>query len=539
MALAVRWGALCLALISAFAPISGAAGNNLRRDIIGASILVAYCIVRTLRPIRSGSSNRALLPATCTETALCVAVAFVTGGWSSPLLLMVGCSLLIAGLLGGLSALGASVVTVLVLVLAGEVAGTVSWLRGVRSIVAAQRIPELIVMGLVGAYVHRVFHNQGSRYNQIRWMNEVHALLFDLNTVAAENPEVFTLRGAVNATVARLREVLSADVVVVILTNPTAEGAEQPWEVVYSSGVELAALIREADLPTAILDNMGSGRLEMTGVIATGSGFDLAAVSGLYVPILTRGALVGLLALERRNQERFTIGDIEVVSEMARYAGLAIDNARSYLRLRNLGAEEERERIARELHDRVGQSLAAVAFNVDRIIASLPPGAPPGLPSELNRIAVEVRGVNAEIREKLAELRGGPSADLDLVRLLEGFLLRVEMRSKLNVSFDHQIERRLSDVVEREIWRIACEAIRNVERHSGAENLSVSLRNDGTATVLEVRDDGSGVSKGQLLRPDAFGFVGMRERADLIEATLVLDSVPNRGTTVRLRVPQR
>jgi len=539
MALAVRWGALCLALISAFAPISVATGNNLRRDIVGASILVAYCIVRTLRPIRSSDSSRALLPATCTETALCVAVAFVTGGWSSPLLLMVGCSLLIAGLLGGLQALGASIITILALLLAAEVAGTLSWLKGVRSIVAAQKIPELIVMGLVGTYVHRVFHNQGSRYNQIRWMNAVHALLFDLNTVAAENPEVFTLRGAVNATVIRLRDVLFADVVVVILRNPTAEGAEQPWEVVHCSGVELAPLIRETDLPAAIVECIGSLRLEMTEAPAASSGFDPAAVSGLYVPILTRGALVGLLALERRDPEKFTVEDAEVVSEMARYAGLAIDNARSYLRLRNLGAEEERERIARELHDRIGQSLAAVAFNVDRIIASLPKTMPPDLPPELNMIAVEIRAVNAEIREKLAELRGGPSATLDLVRLLEGFLLRVEMRSKLRVSFDHQIDRRLPEIVEREIWRIACEAIRNVERHSGAENLSVSLRNEGAATVLEVCDDGNGISKGQLLRPDAFGYVGMRERADLIEATLVLDSVPSIGTTVRLRVPLR
>ena len=97
-------------------------------------------------------------------------------------------------------------------------------------------------------------------------------------------------------------------------------------------------------------------------------GVALGAISGLYVPLWARDTLVGLLAVERiENQEPFTDADADIVADVARHAGLAIDNARWFRRLRTLGAEEERGRIAREMHDRLGQSLAYVAISLDRM----------------------------------------------------------------------------------------------------------------------------------------------------------------------------
>lgn len=403
---------------------------------------------------------------------------------------------------------------------------------------ALQRILELGAVGAVGAYAHRLLDVEGSSYNRLKWMNELHALLLELYSLAAEHPGLFTVKGAVSATVGRIRDTLKPDVVAVLLRQPTAEGSEQPWEVAFAEGVQLRASVADADLPRALQGCAATSRPELREHLDGGDGLDEASTSGLYAPIFVRGSLAGLLALERRRAPAFTPESCDLIEEIARHAGLAIDNARSFLRLRSLGAEEERERIARDLHDRVGQSLAAAAFNIDRVVATLPHGAREEVAPELESLSREVRAVNGEIREKLSELRGGPTERVDVVALLEGMLAQVATRSSLSVRFDHALYERPTDLVEREIWRIGCEAIRNAERHSGGQRISVSLRDEAATTVLEVVDDGRGIGDHGSLRPDAYGLVGMRERADLIGATLVVDSGSQGGTTVRLRVPR-
>lgn len=536
IALALRWWATCFAVISTFAPATTET-RSVSRDVVGTILLVLYGVLRTVLPLRPGSGRR-LYVAVALESALAAFVAFLTGGWHSPMLIMVGSALLVAGLVGGLRALVASALGALGFAALG---GALAWAGVVgvgMSTIVVERAGEVAGMGAIGAYAHRIFYAGGSAYNRLRWMNEIHALLFELYGLAAEHSGLFTLDGAVGATVSRLRDVLDSDVVVLLLRPATAEGTEQPWQVAYCAGVPLGADVSERELPEALATCSATKEPVLRAHLGAGTGLALSSVTGVYAPVAVRGALIGLLALERREGPSFNDEDSDALQAVARHGGLAVDNARTYLRLRNLGAEEERERIARELHDRIGQSLAAVAFNVDRLSASLPPEAPAQLERELDALAGDVRGVNAEIREKLAELRGGPNAEVDLVRLLDGFLMRVETRSKLKVSFDHALDGRLPEVVEREIWRIACEAIRNVERHASARRLSVALRDEGVYTVVEISDDGEGIDVARTLRADAYGIVGMRERADLLGATLAFDSTPGFGTTVRLRVPR-
>lgn len=537
MALALRWGALCFAVISAFSPLEASAGRDLGRDLAGVSVLFAYGVFRTIQPLRSTSES----PETgwfCLEAALCTGVAGLTGGWSSPMLLMVGCALLVAGLQKGFRAFALALATVLGLVVVVEVAAVFVLLPGVHSTIALQRIPELAAMGLIGAYAHRTFHASGTAYNRLRWTNELHALLLELYAVAAEHPGLFTVEGAVHATTARLRDVLSSDVFVFLLRNPDAGDDAQPWDVAVAEGLRVARRVPVGELPAVLARCVTTRQPLLCERLFDAEGLDAGSTSGLYAPILVRGSLAGLLAVERRREPAFTTENRDLIAEIGRHAGLAIDNARSFSRLRSLGAEEERERIARELHDRVGQSLAAVAFNIDRITASLPAEAGDALAPELEALSREVRAVNGEIREKLTELRDGPTANVDLIELLDGLLSLVETRSMMRVDFACTLDERLPELVEREIWRIACEAIRNAERHSGGTHLSVSLHGKPDATILEVADDGRGVEAHGPRRPDAYGLRGMHERAERIGGTLVVGSDPSWGTTVRLEVPR-
>src|SRR5690606_38119603 len=99
-----------------------------------------------------------------------------------------------------------------------------------------------------------------------------------------------------------------------------------------------------------------------------GGGLSDRAGSGLYTVLAARGAIIGLLAIEHSDFDHFTTRDQELVEGFVAPAALALDNARWFARLRTVGADEERTRIARDLHDRIGQSLAYLAFELDRLV---------------------------------------------------------------------------------------------------------------------------------------------------------------------------
>jgi signal transduction histidine kinase len=116
---------------------------------------------------------------------------------------------------------------------------------------------------------------------------------------------------------------------------------------------------------------------------------------------------------------------------------------------------------------------------------------------------------------------------------MEAFLDRVKARSGLEVSFRSSETGRLPLPQERELWRIAKEAVTNVERHARASHLSISWHCDGRSAELVVADDGVGFPAGSPTRIDSYGILGMRERAASVGARLEIDSKPGAGTVVR------
>jgi signal transduction histidine kinase len=158
-----------------------------------------------------------------------------------------------------------------------------------------------------------------------------------------------------------------------------------------------------------------------------------------------------------------------------------------------------------------------------------------GLVEEIDSLREEVREALGEVRETLGDLRTDITEDRGIIETLATFLERVEGRTSLDVNFVHRNGDRLPLVQEREMWRIAQEAIANVERHAHASHLSVRWEFDGETAVLAVADDGDGFAVGAT-PPDTYGLRGMRERADAIGASLEIDSAPGGGTVVRCRL---
>jgi signal transduction histidine kinase len=202
-----------------------------------------------------------------------------------------------------------------------------------------------------------------------------------------------------------------------------------------------------------------------------------------------------------------------------------------FSRLRTVGADEERTRIARDLHDRIGQSLAYLSFELDRIVKADSRGDDVG--KALERLREDVRGVVSEVRDTLYDLRTDVSEESDLPTTLAAHAERVQERSKVEMRMDFKCDARLPLRQEREIFRIAQEALANVERHSGAERCLVRWWCEEAGGMLEVRDDGRGFASGRDGRLDSYGILGMRERAASIGATLDVDSIEGVGTTIR------
>jgi signal transduction histidine kinase len=288
------------------------------------------------------------------------------------------------------------------------------------------------------------------------------------------------------------------------------------------------------ELPKPLVRAMRVRRLvsEPNLLASGGPGLSGSAGSGLYTALFARGAIIGVVSIEHGEPHHFGERDVELLAGFAEPAALAIDNARWFSRLRTVGADEERTRIARDLHDRIGQSLAYLAFELDRIVKNHAPGDDP-VTHALDQLRGDVRGVIGEVRDTLYDLRTDVTETHGLPVTLNTFLHRVRERSGLEVALRSQETGRLPILQERELWRIAQEAITNIERHARATQVSITWRSDGRSASLEVADDGIGFPVGNAGRLDSYGILGMRERSASIGATLTVDSEPGKGTRVR------
>jgi signal transduction histidine kinase len=261
-----------------------------------------------------------------------------------------------------------------------------------------------------------------------------------------------------------------------------------------------------------------------------GPGLAPRAASGLYCSLRSRGAQIGLIAVESDAPNRYGTKDLELLNGLVEPLGVAIDNARWFSRLRSIGADEERSRIARDLHDQIGQSLAYLGFELDRAVRVTKRSK---FQPVLIDLRDQVRMVVKEVRETLYDLRTDVSDVQDVGTTMQIFCDRVHERSGLDIRIERHETGRLPLLQERELWRIAKEAVMNAERHAEASVLTIKWECDGKHAELAVSDDGVGFDR-RRGREDSYGMVGMRERATTIGATLEIRSARGAGTTVRV-----
>jgi two-component system, NarL family, sensor histidine kinase UhpB len=211
-----------------------------------------------------------------------------------------------------------------------------------------------------------------------------------------------------------------------------------------------------------------------------------------------------------------------------------------------MAQEEERRRVARELHDEAGQALTAVIIGLERGLASMPETYASDLPVQPRQLISNLRDLAAqtldEVRKLALELRPSVLDDLGLVAALRQYVRSTEERSGMAaqltvVGFDEDSDARLTPQVETALFRIAQEALTNAIRHARASCVQVRLRRTDSSVALEVRDDGIGLGAAQPSEGEHLGMFGMRERARLLGGTFVATPVSPRGTLVQVTVP--
>jgi len=525
--LAIRWGTTAVSVAMSI-PFFIEANWTV---VAWCGVIMALTIIRTVRPLEYNGDTRSLV-SVLGEVAVPVLAVVSTGYWSSPFVFSLVTAIIVSGFARGfgfaLRVAGASALMVAL----PDLARSDFQSEDVRA--SAQWVVVMLMVALVAGYARRISGEADRQHSvaldRLGRLADANALLFSLHRVTQTLPASFDLDEVLDNTVARLRGLFDYDAAVVLLLDDTDSSM---WVVARRDGTRLPERIPTTQLPPPLQQVLATESLLAHGNLLRegGPGLVPSTSSGLYTPLRARGAVLGLLSIEHGDAHHFSARDVELLNGFVEPAALAIDNARWFSRLRTVGADEERTRIARDLHDRIGQSLAYLAFELDRIVSAEGKGDEVG--ASLEQLRGDVRGVIREVRDTLYDLRTDVSDSQDMADTIEAYAKRVAERSNLEIKLFADRGPRLPILQEREMWRIAQEALTNVERHAQARKVRIVWRCNGSAAALEVLDDGIGFPEGRSGRLDSYGIVGMRERASSIGATLELVSAHNKGTRVR------
>ena len=257
----------------------------------------------------------------------------------------------------------------------------------------------------------------------------------------------------------------------------------------------------------------------------------------LVVPLIARSEMVGVLSIARdEDGSAFSINDQQLGRTVADALGAVIQNDLLHRKETKEAAEEERQRLARDLHDAVTQSIYSASLIAEALPAVWKREPDEGLRT-LETLRRLVRAALAEMRTLLFELRPATldAAPLDTLLQRLGDSLGGQAQIAVDVHVDEAVS--LPRDVKLVFYRVAQEAFSNIGKHARATRVTAAVGAQDGGAMLTVRDDGNGFDPGAVTG-DHMGLRIMRERLDRVEASLAVDSAPGRGTTVTVVWPR-
>ncbi len=524
---ALRWGALGFGLLFA-AP-------EAFRGSYAAVLATAVCLfVTTLRsqlPVQLGSTDLRRSTTPFIDVAVVGAAVGYGGGVESPYFFcLLACIVVVAFGWGAARGGLATVLGILALL-----ATTPTGRAGLDGQVDDQRdlaALMVVVLAVAGAAFVRsrlveAEQRRTTLDTRVAQLSDTNDLLVLLTRAARTMPGSLTMRDAVAQASAQLRRELDPRTVLLLTWDEQAD----EWVPRLAEGLVTAAAYRTDELPPPLAATLGRGEpvvVEHRAQAGAPAPLTGDRGSGAYIELVARDRVVGLLGLEHPDADHFDDRSVLLLRGLADVLALSVDNARWFGRLRTLGADEERSRIARELHDRLGQWLTYIALELEQISMRSEHPSP-----ELERLRGDVQSAIDDLRSTLQDLRTGVDAEHPLSERGPVLVARFAQRSGLSATFTTRPPgERVPVPIENELLRILQEALTNVERHADASAVEVTWTMAAGSFELAIRDDGTGFRPEASIRDSAYGLVGMRERADVIGARIRIDSSPGSGTCI-------
>ena len=534
-----RWVAVFIGILSSLP-----AAERADRTIAFASSIVMFAATwRTLRPLGKLSPRMRLMQLGV-EVVIVAGAVGSSGAWKSPFTSSLMVLAAAVGLATGLLAATAALVAILVSVLG--TAAAKGFALGDSGRASSVMVPVVLVglaAGIITERFRRVEERRSSTERETRRLGEANSLMVQLTQLTRAGGVVRDVNSVAREALQRLAPLFQPDHATVLMRQDAGEGwlvvaeLEAVPDVVSNAVPDVVGRTPpdalDAVLPTEALPAAIRGIVLHTGplhvVRLSPSGMHRDSRTALVGPLVVRDEVIGAVVLERTGAIPYDAESVRDLGRTLDVIGLNLDNSRWFRRLRLLGAEDERARVARDIHDRLGSAVAYLAFGLERLRARHSGD------EDLATLHDEARATVAELRDTLWQLRTGISESEPFeevgAELVERFGKRTEIATSFEV--DHP-GARWAPMVELELLRITQEALNNVERHAKASSVSVRWSATTASATLIITDDGRGFDTARSGRPDSYGLAGMRERADAVGAVLDIRSAPRAGTTVRV-----
>lgn len=256
------------------------------------------------------------------------------------------------------------------------------------------------------------------------------------------------------------------------------------------------------------------------------------------IPLYAQEKKLGVMNVASRDWRELSTEDLQLLYTIGDLLGIAIERARLSAASVNHAIIEERNRLAREIHDTLAQGLAGIVLRLEAADALAEKhDMQEKLQSVIQQALQQTRFNLEEARRSVLDLRAAPLSGKTLAEALENLLAESAAGGGFAARFRHNGEsKNLSSRIDNGVFRIAQEALNNIRSHARAENVEMTLFYEEDMMRLIIRDDGAGfdVDKG---KSDRFGLVGMNERARLLGGTLDIRSCPGQGVDITFEVP--
>jgi signal transduction histidine kinase len=277
----------------------------------------------------------------------------------------------------------------------------------------------------------------------------------------------------------------------------------------------------------------------------------------ISVPLRAKDKVLGVLNVASKMPHQFTQNDMHLLNSIGDQLGVAIEQARLYERLRNareryqklarqtlMVQEEERKRMAGELHDETSQALSGIELQLQALIDSfeISGNKDTKFVAGLKKVQSMAIHVHGEISRLIADLRPALIDTLGLVPAIRQYAENSLRPLGINVSVESEnMDKRLPPEIEAGLFRWAQGAIGNIAQHSKAKNTSIVLKRKGNELLIEIIDDGVGFDVSKIIDIEESGrgrgVFSMKERIGLLGGTCGIKSKPGQGTIVQGRVP--